>query len=166
MPPKRQSKLQPKFKKEDMTPKHFWKIRDEPYFSDKGLYIISTKSLARKHIYKVGYSGCSLKTRLSQFHEVLSPVLQESLLVYGVVIPKQGKSGERKNIRASDLNQLEQDIHEKYKGDRLKNPDNGRATEWIEEPEILHLYEVIDEILNNENNTYKIHFNFNKLQRY
>ena len=146
-----------------MTPKHYWKVRDEPYFNDKGLYIISCKTLARKHYYKVGYSGCSLKTRLAQFHEVLSPVFGESLLVYGIVIPKQGKSGERKNVRASDLNQLEKDIHEQYKGDRLKNPDTGRMTEWIEEPDIYELFNVIQGMFDNHHNTWRQHFNFIKL---
>lgn len=49
--------------------------------SFKGMYIISTESLANKNLYKVGYSGCQLKNRLSQINEILSPSLQEHLRI-------------------------------------------------------------------------------------
>ena len=52
----------------------------------KGLYIISTNSLSRKDLYKVGYSGTSLVNRLNQIREVLSPPLFEKLTVYALIV--------------------------------------------------------------------------------
>ena len=36
-------------------------INKNDFMNRKGLYIISTRSLARRHIYKVGFSGSSFK---------------------------------------------------------------------------------------------------------
>ena len=66
----------------------FWDIRKEPFMKDKGVYIISTESLSKKGLYKVGFSGSSLSYRLSQIQQILSPPMQESLLVYGFILPK------------------------------------------------------------------------------
>ena len=91
-------------------------IKKNEYMKMKGLYIISTNSLSRKDLKKVGESGSSLVNRMNQLREVLSPPLFEELKVCALIVPKsKWKSGEPMNVRALELQQMEKDVHEAYK---------------------------------------------------
>ena len=139
----------------------FKEINKNEFMSRKGLYIISTKSLAEKHLYKVGYSGSSLKNRINQIREVLSPPLEEDIIIYGLVIPKtKAKAGKVMNVRAKELKQIEFDIHEAYKEWKqlIKFVDTKKYSEWIYENNLNFLFEILQDILDNEHETYKIHF--------
>ena len=131
-----------------------------PELKDKALYIISTESLANKNLYKVGFSGCQLKNRLSQINEILSPSLQEHLRIYGLVVPKPGRSGVDNNVRAKELNQLEKEIHALYKRDGLLEcfPGSHRYSEWIREEKLSRLFKRIDKIFAMPTSTYRLHF--------
>ena len=136
-------------------------INKNDFMNRKGLYIISTKSLARRHIYKVGYSGSSLKNRLRQIKDILSPPLAEELIIYGLVIPKtKAKAGKEMNIRAGELRQIEHDVHEAYAewGKIIKFIDTKKNSEWIREPNLNFLFEALQDVINDEHETYKIHF--------
>ena len=136
-------------------------INKNEFMSRKGLYIISTKSLAEKHLYKVGYSGSSLKNRINQIREILSPPLEEDIIIYGLVIPKtKAKAGKVMNVRAKELMQIEFDIHEAYKEWKrlIKFVDTKKYSEWIYENNLNFLFEILQDILDNEHETYKIHF--------
>ena len=127
----------------------------------KGLYIISTKSLARNHIYKVGYSGSSLKNRINQIKDILSPPLNEEILIFGLIVPKtKAKGGVSMNVRAKELMQIETDVHEAYAewGKIIKFKDTKRNSEWIKEVKLSFLFEALQDVLNNEHETYHIHF--------
>lgn len=127
----------------------------EPELNGKALYIISTDSLASKNLYKVGYSSILLKNRLNQINQILSPSLQEHLKVYGLVVPKPGRSG-----CAGDLNQLESEIHALYRRDGLLEcfPGSHRYSEWIREASLSRLFKRIDKIFAMPTSRYRINF--------
>lgn len=161
----------------------YWAIKDEPYFSNKGLYVISIPTLAKRGIYKVGYSGISLKNRLKQFHDILSPSFGERLLVYGLVIPKKGKdvpvntgkppAGKKrapaqKHVRGEELRTLEGMVHKAYQKEnpsaRLKYPYSQRYSEWIKEKNLQHLFDFLhQEIFEDGKLEYKNNFYIHKL---
>ena len=144
----------------------FWDIRKEPFMKDKGVYIISTESLSKKGLYKVGFSGSSLAYRLGQIHQILSPPMQESLLVYGFVLPKTlKKSGMKQNVRSKELNQIEKIIHKYYKDRGLLSayPDSHLYSEWIYEKKLSKLYTMIEKLLGDYTMDYHINFMFVEL---
>lgn len=138
----------------------FWKNRSDPLLNDKGLYIIGNKSLAEKNLYKVGYSSVLLKNRLGQINEILSPSSQEPLLIYGLVVPKKGKSGVPANVRAKEINQLEREIHALYKQRGLLEvfPGSHRYSEWVREENLDKLFKKIEKLFDDHTIDYKRNF--------
>ena len=144
--------------------KSYWDIRNDKILKDKGVYVISTDKLALENFYKVGYSGSSLKNRINQINEILSPALNEKLNIYAVIIPKPGKSGVKQNIRAKELNQIEKTIHQYYKqkGCLSVIPHTKKYSEWLYS-DIEKLIKVMNLIIDDETYDYKINFKVIKL---
>ena len=138
----------------------FWKNRTDPLLSDKGLYIIGNKSLAEKNLYKVGYSGVILRNRLGQINEILSPSSQEPLLIYGLVVPKKGKSGKPANARSKEINQLEKEIHTLYRQRGLLEvfPGSHRYSEWVREENLDKLFKRIEKLFDDHEMDYNRNF--------
>lgn len=162
----------------------YWAIRNEPYFDNKGLYVTSIPTLAKKGIYKVGYSSVSLRTRLKSFHDILSPPFNEPLLVYGLVIPKKSKDvpvntakqkpgskkkpPAQKHVRGEELRTLEGMVHKAYQKEdpcaRLKYPHTQRNSEWIKEKNLQHLFDFLQkEIFEDGKLEYKNNFYIHRL---
>lgn len=149
-----------------MTGQRFMNLKKNPYINDKGIYIISTETLRKKNLFKVGYSGSSLKTRLGQIREVLTPALGEHLMVYGFVVPKsKKKSGVPQNVRAKELNQIERAVHKIYQDDGCRDVfvDSHNYSEWIYEDKLTDLYEIIKDIVEDPDSDYHINFKFVEL---
>ena len=141
-------------------------IKKNDYMKMKGLYIISTNSLSRKYLYKVGYSGSSLVNRLNQIREVLSPPLFEELKVYALIVPKsKWKSGEPMNVRALELRQMEKDVHEASQQWKqlVLFPDTKRKSE-IKEDNLNELFDALQDVINNPHETSRIHFKLLKFK--
>ena len=144
----------------------YWTIRNSEYLEDKGVYCISTKKLSKKGLYKVGFSGSSLKNRLNQIREVLCPPLNDPLKVYMLIVPKnKSVRGKPQNVRAKELNEIERIFHKVYQDakDRLKFPDSKKYTEWIYEDDLSELLKVMKVVVGtkdkyNPESTYHLHF--------
>lgn len=140
--------------------KDYWKIRNDSELNDKGVYIISTKKLAKKNLYKVGYSGVILKNRLKQINDILSPALQEPLMIYGLIVPKAGKSGMPQNVKAKELNEIEKIIHKLYQKEGLLEvfPGSKNYSEWIREESLQELFDFLKDTFDDPINSYSINF--------
>jgi hypothetical protein len=86
-------------------------------------------------------------------------------MIYGVIVPKPGRSGVAQNVRAKELNEIEKLIHKWAQQDGMRETfvDSHKYSEWLRIADMSDLFEFIEDLINDHSSTYKIHFELKRL---